>query len=223
MPRLQEFSRSNRTDLHMAIVRFYNTPEDICLRYDIIPYHEWAYFDSLCQLVAQLHEYVNGRRIESHRQRCQSSLEVDHDGHSEYDDKQIVFPCVSKLKREGPYSLYELVQKHGGRKNVARRFDIALSSHQQRHGEQTLNYGPLSLAFSLRLITFIREDMMKMEPKRRSSMPTCNDQSKMFEGIIRIPTRQELMEAGQEGKLLAEQVELYGGYESVARRLGLHW
>lgn len=224
-PRLSEFTKSNRSDLHMALVRFHSTYETLCKTYHLIPHREWSYFDSVYQLLSQLYAYYNPDRgnvtgndeLEYFWQTSSERVVIDNRG--------LIFPEVLDLKSSHP-KLYELIQRHGGRRNVAKRFGIALSNvaedRSKYHAGNSLdyNYGPFSLTFALLLMTLVRNTMMKMEP--RASKNTVPMSSHGVE--IRIPNQQELLHyAGCDGKFIHDNIVKYGGYENVARRLGLVW
>lgn len=208
-PRLKEFSKSNRADLHMALLRLYNTYEDICNHHNLIPYSEWSYFESIYQLVSQLNStfFYTENITTTNRDGVRKQL--------------LVFPKISELKQHT--ELYQLVQRHGGRRNVARRFGIALSRgeeecYQRDESLSNYTYGPFSFTFALSLLAFLRQKMANMQPKQRSANGSQCDMS------ISIPTKEELLEdAGESGFFLHKQILEYGGYENVARRLGLNW
>ena len=69
-----------------------------------------------------------------------------------------------------------------------------------------MSFGKFSLDFAIRLLGFIRNDHLSKRPPLKPA-------------TIRIPNRQYLMAMGETE--IAEEIEVYGGYENVARRLGL--
>ena len=103
------------------------------------------------------------------------------------------FPIVSKLKREGYDELYALIQDYGGRKFVEARL--------------MGGWGPFDLDFARRLLLWIREDHMRRRPP-------------LSQRTLAMPLERKLART-TEGQWLASQMDRYGGYESIARRLGL--
>jgi hypothetical protein len=215
-PRLSEFTNSNRADLHMALVRFYSTYDNICNIHRLIPYHEWSYFESVYQLLSQLHGYYYPGMYKITTNDVVADQQTSSDNYL-VDNRKLIFPQVSKLRKTYPM-LYQLIQRHGGQRNVAKRFGIALSNKCKM---LDYDYGPFSLTFGLFLMSFIRNKMMNMEPlTSNSNVSTASP----YDVEIRIPNQQELLHnAGDEGKIIHEQILKYGGYENVARRLGLIW
>jgi hypothetical protein len=209
----------------MALVRFHSTYENLCKTYHLIPHREWSYFDSVYQLLSQLYAYYNpGKGNVTGNEELKYFWQTSSD-HVVIDNRGLIFPEVLELKSSHP-KLYELIQRHGGRKNVAKRFGIALSNTAEDRPKYyagnllDYNYGPFSLTFALLLMTWVRHTMMKMEPiASKNIVPTSSH------GVeIRIPNQQELLrDAECDGKFIHDRIVLYGGYENVARRLGLVW
>lgn len=108
-----------------------------------------------------------------------------------------------------PQSLYDLVTRFGGRKFVASRLGIALCRPKHRtpnrHNTEMI-FGAFSLDFAIRLFAFIRQDQMLKRPPL-----VCVG--------IQMPDEKVLVASGEHK--LAEEVEKYGGYDSIARRLHL--
>ena len=120
------------------------------------------------------------------------------------------FPSLSDIKQNDA-ALFALVQKHGGRKMVANRLGFQ-SFSTKRNGthrlEHSLQWGNFSLDFAIDLMTFIREQLSSTEAVSMT-------------GTIDMPSK-DILEKSSEGKMLLEKIELYGGFEQVARRLGLN-
>eukprot|EP00816_Leptocylindrus_hargravesii_P003577 CAMPEP_0196814782 /NCGR_PEP_ID=MMETSP1362-20130617/45732_1 /TAXON_ID=163516 /ORGANISM="Leptocylindrus danicus, Strain CCMP1856" /LENGTH=492 /DNA_ID=CAMNT_0042191519 /DNA_START=272 /DNA_END=1750 /DNA_ORIENTATION=+ len=187
MPRLNDFSAHGRDDLRAAIVRS-GGPEVLCERAGMISYREWEYFESLYSLYSGLKAYID----------------IYHEGNTE------VFPPLKEIKSKGQRRLYNLIQKHGGRKIVAGRAGMKLSKATPTNRQTpAMQWGPFSLDFSLLLMNFIRSQMLKQIPPLAMT-PT-----------IKMPTEEVLMRSGEQGRYLARKIEEFGGYENTARRLGL--
>ena len=74
--------------------------------------------------------------------------------------------------------------------------------------QQDLQWGAFDLHFAVDLVGYMREKQMKLSPPL--DFP-----------LIYMPVREELLEEGEMGKNLDKQIMKFGGYENVARRLGL--
>lgn len=117
------------------------------------------------------------------------------------------FPNVSQLSEQGYERLNRLIQYYGGRKFVANRFGMLHSNSNEREMIH-MSWGKFDLDFAINLLEFIRTDSMKKNPPLRYP-------------AIGIPSPKKLLASGDKGILLDQQIKLYGGYENVARRLGL--
>lgn len=190
MPRLNDFSAHGRDDLRAAIVRF-GGAEVLCERAGMISYREWEYFESLYSLYTGLKAYID----------------IYHEGNTK------VCPPLKEIKAKGQRRLYNLIQKHGGRKIVACRAGMKLAKATPRNSgkQQTpiMQWGAFSLDFALLLMNFIRSQMLKQIPPLAMT-PT-----------IKMPSEEILMRSGEQGRYLATKIEEFGGYENTARRLGL--
>ena len=79
-------------------------------------------------------------------------------------------------------------------------------SNKGPYTNSDLCWGSFTLNFATQLLHFIRSQYLSLDPPLSSS-------------IISMPSEKDLLCCGQDE--LARQVIKYGGYESVARRLGL--
>jgi len=114
------------------------------------------------------------------------------------------FPCATDMKRRGYHQLYSLTQFYGGRKFLANR--LSMRYIHGNVGQADLNWGPFNLDTAVELLHFIRADQMKKKgPLKRP--------------VIAIPSRRKLLTSGEER--LHNRIMELGGYENVARRLGL--
>ena len=123
----------------------------------------------------------------------------------EYLDKyhngnRTIFPTASAMKRHGYTQLYSLTQFYGGRKFLASRLSM--------NANDDMNWGPFNIDTAIEVLRFVRADQMKKKaPLKR---PT-----------IAIPSQRKLLANGKEQ--LHDKIIEMGGYESVARRLGLDY
>jgi hypothetical protein len=118
-----------------------------------------------------------------------------------------VFPSAISIQRNGYESLYSLIQQYGGRKCVANRFGMKYSSSGKQTNEYAdMNWGPFSIDFAVELLQFVRDEQMKRKAPLRKP-------------VIAMPSEKMLSNNGPIG--LHDQIQQFGGYENVARRLGL--
>lgn len=123
-----------------------------------------------------------------------------------HNGNQRSFPRGTEMQRNGYHQLYALTQYYGGTKYVANRLSMNYIHTNAAQDYADLNWGPFSIDTAIDLLRFIRADQMKKKgPLKRP--------------VIAIPSQRKLLASGQE-KLHEEIMEL-GGYENVARRLGL--
>lgn len=200
MPRPSELSEAGRSDLMQAIARF-GGHRKICKELGLVPYRDWHYFEMQFRLVLELREYLESTD-------CGGERDVD-DPSDEY-----CLPQATTILNDDDdkyQSLYNLIQYFGGRKFVASKFGLNLCSTTSKRktrsiDDMQISFGKFNLDFAIRLLGFIRDDHMSKRPPLRPA-------------TIAMPKREYLIAMGN--TQLAEEVELYGGYENVARRLGL--
>jgi len=118
------------------------------------------------------------------------------------------FPSVSDIRRNGYAHLHSLVQFYGGKKFLALRFGMISTPRSTETGYLEMNWGPFDLKFASELLSFIREDQLKKNPPLRRK-------------AIGIPSESKLLANSSRGSWLVAKIQEFGGYENVARRLGL--
>ena len=193
MPRPSELPQ----DLKGAVARFGGTKK-ICKLLQLVPFNEWNYFEKQFQLILELQRYLEAK--------SGSANPADH-----------CFPYMSDVLGDNEYqTLYDLVRYFGGRKFVASRLGLELcgkanSKTAWRPSQlgadlPQISFGRFNLDFAERLLGFIRGDMMEKRPPLKPA-------------TIQMPRKELLLAQGE--TRLAEEIEMYGGYENVARRLGL--
>lgn len=126
-------------------------------------------------------------------------LDLYHNGSEE------VFPDTSDVKKNGHHNLHALIRIHGGKVLIARKLSMKLY-RGETDKEIDIHFGPITLNFAIRLLHFIRHEFMAMSPPLAYPM-------------ISMPLEQDLLRRGQDE--LASLVTEFGGYENIARRLGL--
>lgn len=122
---------------------------------------------------------------------------LDEHAHGDYTS----FPVVEDVRRHGFDQLVSLIQYYGGRKFLSARLGMNSSDSE-------LNFGPFRLEFAVRLLSFVRERELRKNP------PLGNPS-------IMIPSSNQLLMGDEEALYLHESIMKFGGYENVARRLGL--
>lgn len=125
----------------------------------------------------------------------------------EYEDSDYTtFPNVSDIRRNGYEQLHSLIQYYGGRKYLAHRLGLMNSKSVLLSDDfMGVDWGPFDLAFAIALLNFVRQDHLRRQPPLKNP-------------LLVMPSRQRLL---AKEPWLHECVERYGGYENVARRLGL--
>ena len=109
-----------------------------------------------------------------------------------------VFPTVTEISRNGHHQLHSLIQYYGGCEFLAARLGLMRYKKQR----DDLQFGKFDLKFAIQLLEFIRNNHMLRQPPMRNP-------------VIAMPSRNYLDED------FDAQIEEFGGYENVARRLGL--
>jgi hypothetical protein len=193
MPRLSELTSAGNDDLRNAIRRFGGS-KVICRKAGLIPFRDWNYIEGMYDLLLELKAYL--------------------DEYQPGDNNYRVFPVVSQMKQHGYGRLHSLIQYFGGRKFLASRLDMEYTQTMKtkRNNEDFLaadmNWGPFDLEFGIELLEFVRNENLKRKPPLRNP-------------VIEMPSQIKLLAAGDKGVRLDENIQKYGGYENVSRRLGL--
>ena len=183
MARPSEITKEGRDDLKQAITRFGGV-NYICDIAMLIPYKEWRYFESSLELLVELQKYL-----------------IIHEN-----GREDVFPKLSTIQNNGHDRLYDLIMDFGGRKINAIKLNMDCQSETKFEVMKGLSVGKFSLGFAIRLMHFIRNEMLTQDPPLEKVK-------------IQMPTVKELIQNGE--KDLAKEMIKYGGHECIARRLNL--
>ena len=116
------------------------------------------------------------------------------------------FPIVSDIRRNGYEKLHSLIQYYGGRKYLAFRLGMRSGSLLPTDDFVGVNWGSFDLVFAIALLNVVRQDHLRRSPPMK--IP-----------LLIMPRREKLL--AEESSWLHDRVDEYGGYENVARRLGL--
>jgi hypothetical protein len=192
MPRLSQLEQAGRSDLARAIQRFGGT-EFICNTAGLVPFREWNYVEGMYEMLLGLKEYLD-----------------------EYNDGDYnTFPVATHLKERGKDRLYSLIQYYGGVKFLSARLDMEYTGKKNARRKSKsqlvsadMNWGSFDLVFAIELYSVCRERQLEKKPPLRSPE-------------IQIPSQRDLFDYGERGMQLDQKIQQYGGYENVARRLGL--
>lgn len=131
-----------------------------------------------------------------------------------FDGDYSIFPTVYTLDEQGYERLKSLIGYFGGQRFVAQRLGMVhASSAQDGKGIQKdqLSWGKFDLVFGIDLLEFVRNEMMKKTPPLQYPVMT-------------MPTFRDLLNSEDEEVVKLElKINKYGGYENVARRMGLEY
>lgn len=115
------------------------------------------------------------------------------------------FPTATEIKENDCMSLYYAVQRYGGLKFLASRFGMNMQG-RTTNSYLDMSFGPFSLDFAILLLEYVRNDHLERKAPLKPA-------------AIRMPTEYTLFQIGRSD--LIDGIQKYGGYENVARRLGL--
>jgi hypothetical protein len=117
------------------------------------------------------------------------------------------FPTVSQVQKNGYARLHSLIQYYGGRKFLALRLGMDQSTTQTTSSSKDLNWGSFDLDFGIQLLLFVRNYQLTRRPPVKHPVIAMPSPAKLF--------------ATDGGESLHRQIVEFGGFENVARRLGL--
>ena len=192
MPQLVELKHEGYSRLFNSCSRFKKLPHGVVLS------QLFSDGDVSIEYMAGLVPYKEWRFFESQLQlllELRHYLNVHHNGSDE------IFPDPMEVKTNGHENLSVLIRSHGGKQLLAQKLDMELVSTRSIQ-----SWGPFSLDFAIELLQFIRERYMEMSPP----MPYP---------VLSMPSERDLKMFGRDD--LCSKVESFGGFENVARRLGL--
>ena len=178
----------------------------------LVPHREWNYFESQRQLLIGLHDYIQQqRRQDTLTTTTRNNNNNNNTTTPEYTKKLDMIPPLNNIRQDDP-ALFRLIQRFGGRKFVAARYGLCIEvksnshCHSSKSLDPELTFGPFRLQFAIDLLDFVRQQEMQ----RRAPLVRPR---------ILMPSREQCQRAGRHD--LIEGIEQFGGFESVARRLGL--
>lgn len=202
MPRLADISNDGREDLALAIRRF-GGAKKMRKKAGLVSYSEWKYMDGMYELLVLLKEYIEKEET------CTVT--------SKY--KYKTFPVVSKLSQRGYSRLYHLIQYYGGRKFLAARLDMNGQRRRDSNGvADDSSWGPFDLEFGIEIYSLIRFlELRKQPPLQRPELFIPSQHTL----LVRLDEWKDPYWTKEKGLSLDKKIHEYGGYENVARRLGL--
>ena len=120
-----------------------------------------------------------------------------------------IFPTVYRLDEQGYARLKSLISYFGGQKFVAQRLGMTHVLHKQ-DDSNGMKWRKFDLEFAIDLLEFVRKENMKMNPPLKYP-------------VIAMPTFRDLLRCDDDeiATRIDSKINEYGGYENVARRMGL--
>jgi hypothetical protein len=129
-----------------------------------------------------------------------------------HNNSEDIFPEPADVLMNGHTNLHDLIRIHGGKTMLAQKLDMQFDTTNENDPidsnlkKDYQSWGPFSLRFAIELLHFIRSRYLLLKPPL-----SCSH--------ISMPYESDLLRCGHEN--LAIQVDQFGGYENVARKLGL--
>ena len=131
-----------------------------------------------------------------------------------FDGDYSMFPTVYKLDEHGYERLKSLIGYFGGQKFVSQRLGmihVSCAQGARRNAKEQLSWGEFDIKFGIDLLEFVRAECMKKTPPLRYP-------------VLAMPTFGDLLKSEDSDALKLEaKISEYGGYENVARRMGLDY
>ena len=196
MPQLSELKYEGYSKLFNACSRFKKLPHGAVFE----EVHSQRSLDGNVNIeqLAGLVPYKEWRFFES---QLHLFVELRHYLNLHHNGSQDTFPHPTDVELNGHKELAALIRNHGGKQLLAQKLDMELVSTISIQ-----SWGTFSLDFAIELLQFIRERYAAMSPP-------------LAYPVISMPSARDLKRHGCED--LCHKVESFGGYENVARRLGL--
>jgi hypothetical protein len=117
------------------------------------------------------------------------------------------FPCVTDIARNGHERLYALIQSYGGRSFLSAKLSMT-ANHNYGTRSDCISFGAFDIDFASQLLLFVREDQLRKNPPLQHR-------------VIAMPSANKVKERCSDGEWIHDKIMEFGGYENVARRLGL--
>jgi hypothetical protein len=207
LPRKKFFERAGRSEMGLAVTRYPGGVQALCHRLMLVPPREWMEFESFSSLLQDLLQY------------CESHGCVG------------VMPRLVDLDSNGCSSLRVRIAQNGGRKLLARKLNMVLDSNSVGAGTDGagpgfgslggVSFGDFDLHFAVELLGYIRDFHVNRPLGLPSGPVRRKEASHEWDSHIAMPFRTDLLKDRKVDLVL--KIEEYGGFENVARRLGLHF
>ncbi|CAM9953916.1 unnamed protein product [Ectocarpus sp. 6 AP-2014] len=144
-------------------------------------------------------------------------------------------PTLTAFNEAGRGRLRKKIVLLGGRKLLARKMGLQYKPNRGKEGAEEvdgLHFGNFDLGFAVDVLEYVYEQELRRSPvpkppvrkKRRprgSGKLPVRSRFHVRSPAIMLPRRDHMLARGAKSVKLLEQIEFYGGYEHVARRLNL--
>ena len=232
MPRLSELTYNNRHDIRCAINRFYGNVNNLCLETKtLIPFNEWNYFENQLLLFHSLKEYMQQNKLD-HKYfplltniRKTNPILFKHV--QQYGGKKLLARRLDMClaKKSSTTKINTSTTKKDDNNYL---YNTSTSIVTTKLQYEELNYGKFSLDFGIEIMEYIRNDLLQYDPPityKEVSLNKKRNNNLMMPSssilMIAMPSKESLLLDDRED--LIDKIMLFGGFECVARRLGLYF
>jgi hypothetical protein len=242
MPRKIEFAHAGRDDLSQALSR-QGGLDYIAEQCGLVPYAQWHYFEKQLTVLKDLQSYIEEFGVPGQmpllieiKDRGWKQL---HDGIAAFGGARALSLRLGLSRPQGESVAHIDPTKQNGfsLRKINRRTtaDGVLDKPQRWHRRKrlpngelviretlpVLSVGPFDLGFALDVLEYVHAANYKRSPGEPSAAVKRGDADSTWDSKIGMPFRYDLLADGQIELVL--QIEKYGGFEEVARRLQLEY
>jgi hypothetical protein len=242
MPRKTEFAQAGRDDLSQALSR-QGGLDNIAEQFGLVPYAQWHYFEKQLTVLKDLQSYIEEFGVPG-----QMPLLADikdrgwkqlHHGIAALGGARTLSLRLGLSRPQGKSIAHIDPTKQNGfslrkfkRRTIAhgivnipqrwhRRIRLPNGELVERETLPVLSLGPFDLGFALDVLEYVHAANYKRSPGESSAAVKRGDADSSWDSKIGMPFRYDLLADGQIELVL--QIERYGGFEEVARRLQLEY
>jgi hypothetical protein len=243
MPRKALFEQAGRSDLSQALSR-QGGPDAIAERYGLVPYSQWHYFEKQLTVFKDLQSYIDEYGTPGYMPPLKEIEEKGwiklKDGIAAFGGSKALAMRLGLARPQGLSVAHMDATKQSGiswQKPTRSQLsvDVVKPKRWQRRkrlptGELViaepktpvlLGLGPFDLVFALDVLEYVKASHYKRSPGEVSAAVKRGDADSDWDSKISMPFRYDLLADGQIELVL--EIEKYGGFEEVARRLQLEY